>query len=310
MKKLVSIFWLASVWAVTTVTAATVIPLDMSSGRPVVEIEVNGTAPLKMVLDTGARGTVIDALVAQRLSLKIVGEQQIGDPSGHGQHTAKTVILPGVRIGGATLGDLEVGVLDLQKTLEHGHRSFDGVLSVRDLDRNLVALDLAQGELRLTKGELDLTEENVVPYLIGKTGVPSIQVLVGPLTVHAVLDTSNPGQLSLARGVARHLDLHGPLEVVGKGKTVNSTFEISAATLDGTVNLAGHTIENPTLYFDRLHRGTQSNIGSGLLNQFVVTLDQSNNLVRFENGAPNSSHQMASSPLDTADQDQRTLNSL
>ncbi len=302
MKRRISILCLASFWAATTVVAATMVPLDMSSGRPVVEIEVNGSAPLKMVLDTGAGGSVIDAEVAQNLGLEVIGEQQIGDPSGRNQHTAKTVILPGVRIGGAALGDLEVGLLDLQKTLGHGHRSFDGVLSVRDLDRNLVTLDLAEGELRFTKGELDLTEDNVVPYLTGKIGVPSVQVLVGPLTVQAVLDIGNPGQLSLARGVAKHLELDGPLEVVGKRKTASSTFEISAATLDGTVNLAGHTIENPTLFFDRLHHGTQSNIGSGLLSQFVVTIDQRKNLVRFEKGNPGSSHQMASAPPDSLNQ--------
>lgn len=294
MKRRISALWVVAMCTVVVVGASTTIPIDMGSGRPVVEIEVEGGATLRMVLDTGASNTVIDASLADELGLEVVGEQLIGDPSGRKQHRAETMVLPGVRIGSTSFGDLEVAALNFPAAMGHGRRPFDGVLSVRNLSRQLVTLDLAAGELRLSEGQLDLEEEGVVRFYTDDMAIPWVQMLVGPLTVHAFLDTGNPGQISLSKSISQYLELDGPLEVVGEGRTVSSTFEISAASLDGAVELAGHTIENPTLNFDKLHSGTQANIGSGLLRQFVVTLDQKNQLVRFGRASVNSNIKVAS----------------
>lgn len=293
MKKLFLTLGVASMGVVAVANGATTIPIDMSTGRPVVEIEVNGSTPLRMILDTGAGGSVIDEKTAVDLGLEIIGEQKIGDPSGRNQQSTPVVALPDVRIGGVALGGLEAASLDFPTSLGHDRRPVDGVLSLRDLGRYLVTLNLAESSMRLTDGHLDAAAPNVVPLRTGKMGIPWIQILVGPVTMRAFLDTGNPGQLSLARDVARYLELDGPLEKVGEGRTVSSSFKIYAAPLSGTVTLAGHRLENPILHFDRLHHGTQANIGSGLLRHYVVTLDQGNGLVRFEPGRQGNPPQMA-----------------
>ncbi len=293
MQRRISTLWMAAMWAAVTATAATTIPLDMSSGRPVVEIVVNGGNSLTMVLDTGASGSVINAETARELGLEVVGEEMVGDPSGKNQHATQVVALPDVTIGATSLGEIRASALDLPKAIGHARHGIDGVLSVRDLERYLVTLDLAAGELRLSSGQLNPDATDVVPFYTDDMAIPWIHALVGPLTVHAFLDTGNPGLLSLSKATAKHLELDGPLEVIGEGRTVSSTFEISAAPLAGEVTFAGQSIKNPTLLFDELHRGTQANIGSGLLSQFVVTLDQSNKLVRFATGRGAQSHQQA-----------------
>jgi hypothetical protein len=186
------------------------------------------------------------------------------------------------------LGDLDIGpidatVLDFGTAMgHHGQPPFDGVLSVTALKGQLVTFDLVSGNLLLEPGgKLDSDDDHVVPYYL-EGGSPWISITAADLTLRAFLDTGSPGEISMSRALADHLELAGPLRVVGHARTVSSEFDIYAAHLVGAVELAGHRLESPTLMFDGLHRGTQANIGSAFLRRFVVTLDLSQHLVRFE----------------------------
>lgn len=284
--------WIRGGWMValsgvaTAAAAATVVPLDMTTGRPVVEITAGTSRTLQMVLDTGATGSVVAAGVAEELGLAPVGRQLVGDPGGRGAHEVDRVALADVSLAGVPLGDVEAASLDLPAVPGPGGRPVDGVLGLRALDGHLVTLDLAAGELRLEPGgSLGPDDAGVVPYYLDR-GLPWIQVTVGPLTVHAFLDTGNPGQLTMSEHLARHLELASEPVVVARGRTVSSTFEIRAAQLAGDVVVAGHVLSHPTIMFDGLHRGTEGNLGSGFLRQFVVTVDQQHHLLRLEpNGA-------------------------
>jgi len=280
-KRITTVFliWIA---AAATAAAATTIPLDLSTGRPVVEVTIAGGQPLRMVLDTGAGGSVVDAGLAAGLGLETVGRQRIGDPSGRRAHDVDRVALPDVRLGGVALGDLEAAALDLPRAPGHERRPFDGVLSVRALAGHLATFDLAAGQLTLEPGgALDPDDEHVVPYYLDDMGIPWVHAAVGPLTVRAFLDTGSPGEISMAKALAKQLDLAEEPKVVGTARTVSGSFEIEAAPLAGEIVVAGHSIPGPTVVLDGLHRGTQGNLGTGFLRRFVVTLDQSNHLVRF-----------------------------
>jgi len=54
MKRRASALWITALWTAASATATTTVPIDMSSGRPVVEINVQEGEALRMVLDTGA----------------------------------------------------------------------------------------------------------------------------------------------------------------------------------------------------------------------------------------------------------------
>ncbi len=158
-KRITTVFliWIA---VAATATAATTIPLDLSTGRPVVEVTIAGAQPLRMVLDTGAGGSVVDAGLAAELGLETVGRQRIGDPSGRGAHDVDRVALPDVRLGGVALGDLEAAPLAGELVvaghaidgptivLDGLHRGTQGNLGTGFLRRFVVTLDQANHLVR------------------------------------------------------------------------------------------------------------------------------------------------------------------
>src|SRR5205814_272541 len=57
------------------------VPLDVKSGRPVVDVLINGKGPYRFIVDTGASHSVIDSALAKELGLPVLGETHMGDPS-------------------------------------------------------------------------------------------------------------------------------------------------------------------------------------------------------------------------------------
>ena len=96
------------------------------------------------------------------------------------------------------------------------------------------------------------------------------------------LDTGFGGGLSLPNKWLETLQLQGEPRVIGRGRTVNSEFEILGATLQGNAAIAGHEFEKPELVFSAvLDSIDRANIGCAVLRDYAVTFDQKNERVQF-----------------------------
>jgi S1-C subfamily serine protease len=70
----------------------------------------------------------------------------------------------------------------------------------------------------------------------------------------------------------------------GQARLVGGNREIKTATLDGAIQFAGLQFENPEIAFMTPSSGT-GNIGSGVMFDYVVSIDQQNHLISFEESA-------------------------
>ncbi|HEX7409471.1 MAG TPA: retroviral-like aspartic protease family protein [Candidatus Binatia bacterium] len=90
------------------------VPLEADSNsadRKLVRVELQGTqqhAEVRMIVDTGAQKTMIDAALANQIGVHWMGDQLVGGVTGVG--VGSLVEVPRLRIGSAELRDVDVVV--------------------------------------------------------------------------------------------------------------------------------------------------------------------------------------------------------
>ena len=155
-----------------------------------------------------------------------------------------------------------------------------GVIGFAVFRELLLTLDYPGAQLRLARGRLAAADgQNVLRYT-DPNGIPVIPVQVSGATLAADLDTGSPGFLSIpARDTAR-VRFAGPLQIMGRGRTVNSEVVFRGAAVAGAVAIGKHRFENPlVMVHDQL---PNPNLGGRALRDFALTFDQHAKSVRFE----------------------------
>src|SRR5262249_48154335 len=118
---------------------------------------------------------------------------------------------------------------------------------------------------------------------IGEGGIAGIEVDVAGQAYAAHIDSGSMGGIGVNEELAAKLKFKDKPIVVGRARSANSDVRIRAATLDGNVTIAGQVLENPKIEISPMLR--QVNIGSRVLQNFIVTFDQRHSRVRFERAA-------------------------
>ena len=260
------------------------VPFDADAPRPIIEAKINGKGPFRFILDTGAQGLVINADLAKQLDLQSTGKTHMGDPSDPEAIEVDRVRLDSVSIGDAILTG--VNAISWEPPAAFGGHALSksrGIIGLMMLTDCLVTFDYANNEMRLTRGELPpVNGKDVIKFASRDDGLPTIKLHVGNVAFDAHIDSGSPGGITLPENVQDRIELKSKPTVVGRARTVNSSFDILAADLDGNARIGGHTFEQPKLVFiDMLNSSGVGNIGSAILRQFKVTFDQRNGRIRF-----------------------------
>ena len=258
---------------------AAAVPMDLTAGQPVVEVFLDGRGPYRMFLDTGAGSTVLDRSLAQELGLRKVGETKIGDPANPEAISADQVWIDSLRIGSVRFDGITAASWD-RSDLRRDVNPPRGVIGFAVFRELLLTLDYPGAQLRLARGRLAAADgQNVLRYT-DPNGIPVIPVQVSGATLAADLDTGSPGFLSIpARDTAR-VRFAGPLQIMGRGRTVNSEVVFRGAAIAGAVAIGKHRFENPVvMVHDQL---PNPNLGGRALRDFALTFDQRARSVRFE----------------------------
>jgi predicted aspartyl protease len=255
------------------------VPFDMDHRKPVVSARINGQGPFRLLLDTSAGTSVLDDSLARELGLVPVKKQSVGDPADPEAVEADVVAVESIELGGAAFRGVEVLSWD-RSGLYGGADPPRGVLGFPLFAVGLLTIDYAAGKIRLEPGALPPVDgRDVLPFHLGVGGIPEIAVRVGGRTLDANVDTGSTAALSVPTALAAELPFTGEPIVVGRGRTATAEFVIRAATLDGTLGIGRHEIAGPRVILNE--RLTTANLGSALLQRFVVTFDQANLRVRF-----------------------------
>ena len=240
------------------------VPMLDFGGRPVVEVTVNGKGPYRMILDTGASGTVINP------------EWFDG------------------RTGRVTIDALGVGALALKHATVSSQSIFGGnvpaefpkgVLSAAAFPGYLLTLDYPGKRVSIRQGQLPAADGRRVFQYGADEILPVAPIRVAGQELHLHVDSGSPGGVMLPLHFSRELPLAGELRPLGKARTVAGEFDVFTAPVTGTIELGEYVLDVPTVRFSDLRPGPEpgpGNVGFEVLRTFKVTLDAANRRLSFE----------------------------
>ncbi|UCC32579.1 MAG: retropepsin-like domain-containing protein [Phycisphaerales bacterium] len=271
----------------TTLHTTTVsVPMDNWGGRPVVEARINGKGPFKLLIDTGTSfPAVLDDALVNKLKLPATGTTR---PRGEAED------LEIVDVGTLTIGDAEFSSIQGIRSTSGGCVSMTGegirgILGLPLFERCLFTLDFPGRRVSFESGDLPRPDGETIEYSTDVEhdyGV-TVTLSVAGVPAKAHLDTGSPALVTLLNKFQKKLPLKGKPHVVGMARTPQGEAEVRSAVLDGVLKLGKHEWAKPRIDFADLGPMLDydaGNIGSRLLGDFAVTVDQKNHRVRFRRG--------------------------
>ncbi|MCD2257725.1 retropepsin-like aspartic protease [Psychroserpens luteolus] len=252
-----------------------VIPVDISSRRPILDVTINGKGPYKFIFDTGSSTTVIDERLSNEFSFKQVSTDTIGVQGSDNKLITQTVLVPKVSFPHTNIiKDVNMNVLDLRSMLP-----IDGVLSGVFFEDYLVTMDYPKSKIILTNGTLNKDDKDVTK-IIENPNVLSYNLIVDGIIVEAHLDTGSPGGFSLPYALKDKLNLKGEMREGTLISTPAASFKPWHAELLGTIQLGELNYENPDIVL--VENFEYANFGYTIIKDLKITIDRTNNLIRFE----------------------------
>lgn len=250
--------------AAAGVCAATV-GFEFDSGRPIVEVTVNGEGPFPFVFDTGAPALYVMPALVERLGLETVGSTELASPLGGEPIETATVRVDTISIAGRTIETSEAAVL----TIDDGGALGMGVVGP--------ALFRGHGALEIDFAERTLTIGATLPGG-GTRWIPfgddapllDVPIRIGDITIPGHLDTGSPGVLTVPASFVDRLPLSGAVRTIGRGRTVNSEFEIRGAPIEAIARVGDAEIPLTQL---RIMDHSVANLGSGAVRGLTLHVD-------------------------------------
>ena len=256
------------------------VPFEVESGWVVIPVSINGSRPLRFVLDSGAgAASITNAAIVDSLNLNIAGKMQVRGTGGGGAASEVSVAENVTfNIGGIELADGNLAI--------HSSRSgLDGVIGRPIFARLIVEIDWEKQVVRFHEPAkykysgsgkvLPLTfDEGGRPYTVGAVTMANDETI----PVKLVVDTGGSHTLSLDLGSNSKIKLpeDATKTVLGRG----GSGEITGYTgRIRALELGGQTFKDvPTIFPDSSSgtagvNGRQGNLGSGILRRFKVIYD-------------------------------------
>ena len=253
-------------------------PMDLSSGLPVVQVMINGKGPFPFVLDTGAAGTVISETLTQELKLEIQGEMQVHSPMGNHPIPGKLVRMEKLEMGQVVLSNVLAVSFDASRVFNKPNAP-RGVLSANSFSGYLLSLNYPQSKIELRAGELPSSNGKDILDFDASRPLVSMPIRVAGKEVLVDVDSGSRGEIMLPLKYAKELPLSGELTQAETMHTVDATVEHQRGTLNGTIQIGGFSLQNPSILFSEAPNG---NLGSQFLSRFILTLDRKNHRIQLE----------------------------
>ncbi len=138
-----------------------------------IPVKIDDAKPLRLVVDTGASGIVLNGKTASRLALTRLADSIFGGIGDERKHEAGYIAIAGrVKIGNVEFTDYPIEVSDRK-----AESDTDGLIGTNFFSDFLVTLDFGAHKLRLNPlpnhrpGEETLVDRRITPELIGFTPV-------------------------------------------------------------------------------------------------------------------------------------------
>ncbi len=241
--------------------------------RAQVDVMINGRGPYRFDLETGARQIGISRALADSLGLRRTG----GPPDAPEFH------IDSINIGGGVFEGITAASLPPEV------RGVDGVLGLPFYQNALLTIDYPGSRVRITDDTLPAANGQDILPLARISDFWGIPVTIAGARFLAVLDTQNSGAIGIPPSIADSLPFDGGLQTVGRARGTFGVIDIKGGLLAGDIVLGRYTLVRPFIDVVPLppEFPRKPNIGTRVLDNFVVSLDQRHGRMRLAHaGSP------------------------
>ena len=252
-----------------------VIPIDMSTHRPIVDVIIDGKGPYKFIFDTGSTTNIIDENLQELYHFKVVGEDPLRTPGSSNRLSSKRVTVPDVKFQGTNISkDIDMNVIGLRKMLP-----VDGIIGGFFFEDYLLTIDYPASKLTLEIGELNKNDPSVFSF-VQDARTLNLNIDVAGHEVEAHLDSGNPLTMTIPYSMLDQLSFKGAPQKGLPMRTPVASFDTWEAQLSGSVTIGNAIIKDPKV---RLAEGYDYvNIGYGVINTLKISIDRKNSLIKFD----------------------------
>ena len=257
-----------------------VLPLDLSTGHAIVQVEIDGLGPFPLLFDTGASATTLDRDLAEELGLPVVGETTGGDPSDPSALTIELVVIPTLTLGAASFEEIIAGSWNRPRSLGGG--ATRGILGLPTFEDCLLTIDYEKRELRIARGKLAPADgdPNIVALRRSDTGLISVPLrLPSGREIDAHLDTGNQSSVFVPAELEAELNIVEGSRREGAGARASGNVTFLTAQLDGNLTVGPLVMHNPEIRFDS--KMDHANLGLDFFRRAQVTIDLANERMRI-----------------------------
>ncbi len=254
------------------------LPMFYRNGaNPVIEVMVNGQGPFRFMFDTGAAYDLrLDEKVAKGWNLKMIDSVRVGDGSGKNDRWLPMVQINNISLGGYNISNTRALVRNYNKL---GADRIDGVIGLGYFRNVLVELVFERNQMIISKGRLEPSAPNTIPYNFDR-GIPVISASLNGKNINMNFDTGNMGGLTFHSADITPEIMDGEPKIVGRAQTVANQFEIREAKLKKPFRIGNLVFENPTVIINDIIPA--ANMGVTFSRQMNCTFDPSNRLMKLE----------------------------
>ncbi len=253
---------------------------ELKYGRIYVFASMNGSEPMRMLLDTGAFTNSVTRTAAQRLGLVANGQWAIRDFHGTKEKYDRAAI-DELRLGPLLLRDFEVLV-----TSDRATPDIFGVIGMLGIQDHTLSIDFDSGHVELNDHRLDANKAGVMAFRLTpdyKAKVPiNIRNADGEMKrVWAVLDTGFNGILTLDQKNAQAFTRPDGLVIHDRAYGAHGptkSWAVDGYLIEGDVQLGDLTYSRVVAAADQ----TAINLGIDMLEGCRVTIDWPSRLFHIE----------------------------
>jgi hypothetical protein len=250
--------------------------LEITHGKPFVMVTINGKGPFRFVIDTGTGGEAfVSSALAFELGLPQIGQMRLSDPSGKGSRRVPMVSIQSLQVAGVEFSGVKASVHDLGD--DDG--LCQGLLGFILFRQYLLTLDYPNRRMQLASGELTPDGgQTVLPFRM-PDGIPLLPLTIGGTIIEAQLDSGGAG-LSVPEDLATRLKFSSDPASFSNAHSLSTRFQVKAGQLASDIRVGVYTFKHPFVEINPAF--PLANFGSCPMQNFAVTFDQKNTLVRFE----------------------------
>lgn len=264
-----SIHLIAALLLATALPASAdgVIPLDTSGPRPTAKLTIDTAAPVSVIFDSGAGGSVVNNEVGARHRLPDEGSVHISSPGAAKPVPAYLSRLPAARLGDADVSGARVVVGDLGVPLP----GISGVMSPNTFSGSLVRFELTKSRVVVVpKSPSSIPPTAASPYG-GAHPLPAMEIDVAGVKLQAHLDTGNGRGFSLPLEIADRFSLQTPLTPAKPVKMAGGERKAFLSRIKGKVRVGPIELIDPEVIF--IERFEFANVGFSILKDWTFVLD-------------------------------------